>query len=228
MGRGEKQKIRLAAFTSFGVFSMLGATESQSGQLALFVGLLFFYGFPYRHRFFYGILGVVIVVLLLSTPHLARWMFETLAAPATQSAWLSKGYAANRMEIWDFVSSYALESPWVGHGLEATRYVRSFKDSMLYHDKASVLHPHNFAVQLWVEFGLTGVLFGSAFFAFLLWKISTRLPAQARVSLTVLMTATTAAAISYGLWQSWWMGLFVFLSALCLLVMRLFESRKEI
>jgi O-antigen ligase len=223
----KRKQIALTACLGTSIFSMLSFTESQSAQLAFFVGLIFFFAFPYRAKIIYPLLTLSMVLLLLSTPWLTQFMFKTLAADASQNAWLSQGYAANRMEIWDFVSRYALENPLYGHGMEATRYVESFKDSFVYHDKASVLHPHNFAVQLWVEFGLVGALFAAAFITFLIKKISVLSTEQRRVCLTVFMTTITTAAISYGLWQSWWLGEFVYLSALCMLVVHLQKNKKE-
>lgn len=208
-------KIRRAVLLVLSILAMLIWTESQTGQITFAVGLITALVFPYRHRIFYPALSVLIGLLLLATPWLAQFMFAHLAAESAHSAWLSEGYAANRMEIWDFVSRYALQAPLHGHGLEATRMVESFGDHFFYHDKPSVLHPHNFAVQLWVEFGLPGALFGAGFLAFLIGRIGRLDKPQAQIALPTLLSALTAAAISYGLWQGWWLGEFIFLIALC-------------
>src|SRR5436190_23671517 len=91
-------------------------------------------------------------------------MFRILPPWIDHVPWLGYGqaFANNRLEIWDFVSRYALRHPLHGFGIEATRAVEAFDSQQIYQKKATILHPHNFAIQMWIEFGLIGGLLAAA------------------------------------------------------------------
>lgn len=212
-----------APLSSYGVLGALalaiGAialqTESQSMHITIFLFAVF-YALPLAsikatQYFIMAALGLAV----LTTPFLAQWLFTHIAEGATQYDWLRHSYAANRMEIWDFVSRRALESPWLGHGIEATRSIRDFDIAYLYHKEVSVLHPHNFAVQIWLEFGALGAVCAAAFLAYITRCIY-QMPATARrIALAAFLTAIPLCAVSYGLWQSWWVGFWSYMIALC-------------
>ncbi|HEV2189070.1 MAG TPA: hypothetical protein VGR70_17805, partial [Stellaceae bacterium] len=70
------------------------------------------------------------------------------------------------------------------------------------------LHPHNGALQIWLELGLPGALLFAGFVA-RLWLSLARAPwprlfaAAAGGSLCVAQIVGLAA---YGLWEEWWIG----------------------
>lgn len=202
---------------------MLALSQAQVAQLAFAAGLALYFLYPTGWKPGYALLAGIICVLILSAPWLAQWMFATLAAEAQSLPWLKSGYAGARMEIWDFTSRYALQSPLTGHGMDATRGVESFDHQRLYHKEDSVLHPHNFALQLWVDFGLAGALAACALISWLIWQIRRLEPVLARPALVTLLLTILVAAISYGLWQSHWIGVMLYIYAL---VMLLWTSQK--
>ncbi len=203
---------------------MLALSQAQVAQLAFFLGLCLYFLYPAGWKPGYPLLALAVSTLLLAAPWLAQWMFATLAADAQTLPWLKSGYAGARMEIWDFTSRYALKSPLTGHGMDATRYIDSFDHARLYHREDSVLHPHNFAIQLWVDFGLIGALCGSALVSYLFLQIRPLEPALARPALTTLLLTLLVAAISYGLWQSHWIGVMLYLLALHQIIRMAFSA----
>jgi O-antigen ligase len=119
---------------------------------------------------------------------------------------------APRLEIWDFISRRALQSPFIGHGTEATKSI-TFDTAQLYQPGKTILHPHNFALQLWIEFGAFGAALGAAFLGDILSRIyKFDLPLR-RFSLALLMASLSVASTGYGLWQGWWLGVFCLLIA---------------
>jgi O-antigen ligase len=70
------------------------------------------------------------------------------------------------------------------------------------------LHPHNNAIQLWLELGLPGALIGVALIAVLLRRLAAPdlEPGVRTVALAALAAALVIACLSYGLWQGWWLG----------------------
>lgn len=224
---GEKEaKQALGAVLFFSILSMLALTQSQTGQLVMAVAVLGYFLFPTRYCISYLVLAGGIVSALISTPWLSQFMFSHFSTSVAFDAWMQDAFAASRMEIWDFVSKYALQRPFYGFGLEATSFVPSFGDHFRFHDNVSVLHPHNFAVQLWMEFGLIGAVFGSAFLSYIVYRIHLFSPAAARVPVSNFLALLIAAAISYGLWQSWWLGEFVFIFCLSILSARYLTPSK--
>jgi O-antigen ligase len=199
---------------------VLYATTSQSAQLAFILGAIFYVAFPYAQKGAWLALAGILAVLLVATPWLAQFMFHHIAAHAGDYSWLGKSYANQRLEIWDFVSRRALERPLLGHGAEAARTIKDFDSAKLYWPTTKVLHPHNFSVQLWIEFGILGALVGAAFFADLLRHIQKLSIHHARTLLPLFVASLSVATTGYGIWQSWWLGMFCLLFGYAALVIR--------
>ncbi|MBK9585647.1 MAG: O-antigen ligase family protein [Alphaproteobacteria bacterium] len=205
--------------TLFGaIVLMLALSQAQVAQLAFVFGFGVYFLYPAGWRPGHRVLAAFLCLLLLTAPWLAQWMFATLAADAQTLPWLKSGYAGARMEIWDFTSRYALQNPLAGHGMDATRYVESFDHARLYHREDSVLHPHNFALQLWVDFGFAGAVWGCALLGTILEALRREGSESARCGLTLFLLVLLVAAISYGLWQSHWIGVMIYVLALYHLV----------
>jgi len=72
---------------------------------------------------------------------------------------------------------------------------------------ASPLHPHNAALQWWLELGLIGVLIASFLVMQIPWKLRNwgSKPKRA-TAFACFSTTTIVALISYGIWQNWWIS----------------------
>ena len=103
----------------------LYGTGSQSAQLAFALGLCTAFLFPVRRRSAWLLLTILIGALLLSVPWLSQFLMHNVASSLFRVPFLGSGYgyAAARMEIWDYVSRYALQRPLQGFGMDATRAV---------------------------------------------------------------------------------------------------------
>ncbi|MEJ0067893.1 MAG: hypothetical protein WDO24_03180 [Pseudomonadota bacterium] len=67
------------------------------------------------------------------------------------------------------------------------------------------LHPHNGALQVWLELGAVGALVGALIALVVLSRLTPdRLaPAERAVGLATFATAAVELSLSYGIWQSW-------------------------
>lgn len=215
----ERAKITIIAGLIASIFLALALSQSQSNQLAIGVALLLVFAFPYKQKkVYYGLAGLMAGLILVS-PWLAQWMFQTFADPADKAPWISDGYAAERMEIWDFISRHLVQNIWHGYGVDSTRFM-TFDAAGRYYESGSVLHPHNFVLQLWGEFGVWGAVAGAAFFTFLFLRLKNICPEKARMVLPTLAYAGIVGVIGYGMWQGWWLGQLTVIMAMLGLAMR--------
>ncbi|MBI4030883.1 MAG: O-antigen ligase family protein [Proteobacteria bacterium] len=216
---GESLGRKKAAFLFTIVYLFLFAvTESQSVQMAFALGLIFYFLFPYRARLAWVLFGAVIAAGMMAAPWIAVWMFGSLPEKLNAIPAMSSGgaNAAIRMEIWDSVARYALQRPLNGFGIEATRFITDFDAAEIYKKSKTVLHPHNFILQIWIEFGFTGILCAVGMFLSLLYGFYKNLTAeQNRIVLPTFVMIFSVAMTGYGLWQGWWLGLMVLAAGLC-------------
>jgi O-antigen ligase len=86
----------------------------------------------------------------------------------------------HRLSIWNFTADRVAERPIVGRGLETSKVIPGNKTRPDGIDAALPLHPHNAALQMWLELGVAAAA-------------------------GCFVSATVFALISYGIWQSWWL-----------------------
>lgn len=196
-------------------------TESQSAQLLTLLSIMVAAFFPMRLRAAWVAVGAGVCGLAFVAPWLARFMFAAMPEMTQENihGLLAAASIPHRMQLWDFVASEALKNPLYGHGIEATRFLKSDHwMSLLQAD--NMLHPHNAVLQLWVEFGVIGVTLGCALFLTVLARVW-RLPVlERRVGLGLLIGVLAVMATGYGLWQSWQIGLILAIFAVMALASR--------
>jgi O-antigen ligase len=139
---------------------------------------------------------------------LAVWM---LAAPFATPVLLAQTDLAERLPfslahrigIWEYVCNRIGESPWIGHGLDASSAV---DDKIMVQGKESSaisLHPHSASLQIWFETGAVGALLAAAALLTAGWRLSSALADNRAAA-----AAVCGALASYGLlanvsWEAW-------------------------
>lgn len=231
MNATAKYKIIILTALSASILTMMALSQSQSSQLAFAVGILLLLAFPARYKASYYLIGALITASLLLTPWIVQTAFQLLLDHreiAQSNSWLENAYIGNRLEIWNFVIKYAMNNPLYGYGIESANYVPAFEHDYIYQSKATVLHPHNFSVQIWMEFGLIGVILTVAIMALMIKYISEIAELTVKKIITALfLILILSAAMTYGLWQGWWLGEFIFLMGLSLAVSKLKLSNES-
>jgi O-antigen ligase len=103
-----------------------------------------------------------------------------------------------RVGYWTYAMQRIAEHPFRGWGLDASRAFSPYIQ----------LHPHNGALQVWLELGVLG-----AVAAALAWAFVFRRMARDQRSLVAAATAGSASVylffgvVSFGVWQEWWLAL---------------------
>lgn len=183
-------------------------SASQAAQLALLMAALVLIAMPFKNRVFWIGLQVSIVVLLFVSPLLVTALHDfamghedVLRHPVIQA-----GAAGSRLEVWNGIAALIAEKPILGHGIGVTREL-TVESANRFWRFDSVLHPHNFALQLWLEFGVLGALWGSAVLVYFIEKIrSLDDKWLQKAALINLFGWLAIAGTGYGMWQSWWVG----------------------
>lgn len=211
----------IAAYTP-----LLFLTDSQSALFAFAGGLLFFLFFPYRQKWLWTTFTFLVVFFFLAAPFLAIWAFD-YADIVHDAPLMYAASAGNRLEIWDYVSRYALQNPLLGYGIEATRAVEAFDTQEIFQKGRTILHPHNVFLQIWIEFGLLGVIVFSGLIIHLFRQIGCLPPQDKKACIPGLVAALSVSLTGYGFWQSWWIGFLIFLTTISVLAIRAPDHSKS-
>jgi O-antigen ligase len=130
------------------------------------------------------------------------------------------GSTHHRLVIWRFTAERIAERPFLGWGFDGSRSVPGGDEDLGVGETALPLHPHNAALQWWLELGLPGAAIGAAFLLALVRAIVRDLPDRpsAAAALGLLVSGTVVANVSYGIWQGWWLAALALSAALMVAV----------
>lgn len=137
--------------------------------------------------------------------------------------------AAHRILIWDFTAARIAEKPWLGWGAEAARTIPGGRDLFPVEtlDRFGLaseasrawfarpqpqrlpLHPHNAALQVWLDLGAAGAVLA-------LWlglALGAAAGRHGAGAVGALAAGAVTGMLSYGLWQEWWIGFALLVAA---------------
>lgn len=198
---------RLLAVLSLVVIPVMIGSKSQSAQMAFLLAGLMILLFPVQKIWAWRAAQTILLAGFLFAPFLAMWGYSQFADMAGANPAFTKAAVAQRLEIWNFVSHAIIDRPVLGYGTEAARNM-IFDTKALYFKSNHVLHPHNFVLQIWLEFGVIGIAVLSAMVTTFLEAMRRYLtPWQQKHAIAVLFAWMAVATTGYGIWQSWWIGL---------------------
>ena len=116
------------------------------------------------------------------------------AAAAGKLSWSA------RLDVWRFVVARISAHPVRGWGLDASRLFPHIVP----------LHPHDAALQVWLELGAPGAVLAATFWGWLATRtgvLHARDPTLASCAAGSLGAYLTIGALSFGVWQEWWLAL---------------------
>ncbi len=191
-------------------------------------------------RFVFRAFGFVIITMVLAAPwagiHISRYVQsdqQLIVYEDLPSSWL------HRLVIWEFFAERIQASPWRGYGLgsahglgEVPAALEHYRQNTQPYGNAIItaqppLHPHNAALQLWHDLGIVGVLVAGGWLFFMLRNMTRHDAAKqaAAASLASLTAWLVIAALSFGLWQKWWLASGGITVAVCMLLLRGLETQ---
>ncbi|MBK4722780.1 O-antigen ligase family protein [Azospirillum sp. YIM DDC1] len=204
LDRAGRRGLAVALPTVFAAACLL--LTSRSAMLGIAVGGVAFALAVWSPRLVRGALAAVLGVAFAFVLPLVLLFDRVLNLDGAD--WLFRS-AQHRVEIWGMAASRALETPFFGQGIDASRALEpegavsrfgTLTDSLL------PLHPHNAFLQVWLELGAFGAALALA--AALLLLLGTgRLERRLQpFALALFASALAMASTAYGIWQAWWMG----------------------
>jgi exopolysaccharide production protein ExoQ len=195
-----------AAMVCAAAVGIAALTDHGATQLAVATGLVtlgLVACFGRRAVVFIGGLCIAVIVSapLLPLGPLSPQSWQMVAE------WL-KLSAIHRLYIWHFVAERVWERPLLGWGFDASRHMPGRDTLTPIGTPALVLHPHNAALQVWLELGAVGAVVSALLIAVIVGRLAR--PDADRFSQATATAALTssfaAASLSFGIWQSWWVG----------------------
>jgi O-antigen ligase len=142
---------------------------------------------------------LLLTVFYFAAAPAAAYLGTHLLRSATLPAGLAKLSWGARLDIWRFVSTEVMENPLTGWGLDSSR---SWPQDI-------PLHPHDAALQTWLELGVPGVTLLSLFWAWLftrLFDLTTGDRTMGAAASAAACAYLSIGALSFGVWQEWWLA----------------------
>ena len=165
---------------------------------------------------------VVIAILfmpLILKPVTSPAVLASMAEKAETSRYSPSVFA--RLNIWQFTIEKIEEKPLTGWGMNTSRKIPGgdqkrdiYQDSgsgqnrLIYRDFNLPLHPHNQALQVWLELGLLGAILIAAVVGGMIWRFANRGWGDGIASFAygLVVSVLTFNFLSFGAWQNWWVA----------------------
>jgi O-antigen ligase len=196
----------LALAAGAGMAATVYTLDDTGAKIALPLGVtvaaLLYFGRGAVARTLAALAMLAILTAPLTLPRLAHLPGVFAAVDAFKDS------AGHRLLIWSFTGERIAERPFFGWGLDSARAIPGGNVEIRPAQNWLPLHPHDSALQLWLELGAPGATLFALFIGFLWLRLGEapwpRLYAAA--SGGSLFAASAIASSGWGIWQEWWIG----------------------
>ncbi|AWK85260.1 O-antigen ligase family protein [Azospirillum thermophilum] len=205
--RAGRRSAALALPVGFALVCLL--LTSRSAILGIAVGLVVFALSCWSTRAVRLAMGGMIAAVFAAVLPLALFLDRVVDLDAKEWLFFS---ARHRVEIWGMAADRALTTPLLGQGIDASRALTPQGEVSRFSpilDSLLPLHPHNAALQVWLELGALGAVLATAALLLLLAGTSRMEERDQPFALALFAAALAMGSTAYGIWQAWWMAGFL-------------------
>ncbi|WP_020592633.1 O-antigen ligase family protein [Kiloniella laminariae] len=208
---------------------------SESSLLAVSLGGLWYLMFYLKPRLGFRLLPVLMITSILLMPWIVQKIEPLYGPESSQSIPFS---AKHRFFIWDFVGAQIVDNPLIGYGFDSARdYPNNGVENYVHHQADGTtraiggrivsLHPHNFALQIWLELGVIGVLLVCLIIWLLFAQLKKKGLDEDPAIQAMLVSLFIVALLGYGIWQNRWFVMFFIFATLVSLVETAKQAEKN-
>lgn len=194
--------------------------DSETVQFGLPIALLVYVVAQKLPRFITDLVFGSICFILLTAP----WFFQLFFKFIVSASLPKMREILIRAEIWDGVSRKILESPFTGYGIDSVRYLEHVSIAHKYHLPATLLHPHNMFLQIWLDIGFGGVILVLGLII-ICWRT---VKATGRANRPEVLASITMLSlfclVTHSFWQTWSMAL---IATVSIIILTLTTARQE-
>ena len=188
------------------VVGFLSLLSSGAALLSIFTGGLAFAVVALLGRRGGMLLATVLSVLLLAAPAIIDM------APGPEKAVSLHPELApsaqHRIYMWKFVNEHIAEKPVLGWGMDSSRALKQDTRRLRPNMEIMPLHPHNGPLQVRLELGLPGAVIAAILLFYSLQRSVASAPSRAEAGFRAgaVVAYVTIGALSFGVWQNWWIA----------------------
>jgi O-antigen ligase len=191
--------------------AVLALADSEAGVVAFAVAAFSFVAVLFGGRGAALALAGLAAGFVLLAPVASGALDPARFAPALEE---SAPSTLHRLYVWHYTATQVWARPATGWGLDSARAATGESVEGVEAGLLVTQHPHNAALQVWMELGPIGALL---FAAFLLQvgRAVANLDGAARAGAAATFSAALVFAfVSFGIWQSWWLAALALTAAL--------------
>ncbi|MEP2703921.1 MAG: O-antigen ligase family protein [Roseibium sp.] len=209
----------VCVITTVALFAAVFASKSTSAQLAFLVLVMLQLACIAFHSKTIWLLASVTLISLVLLPFISPIILGFV--PDQIEELIGYGSLGVRAEIWSAYSSLLENAPFLGHGMEASNAAAViYEYAELDNRLLDFGHPHNFAIQVWYELGVVGVILFSVLIVMYFRSLCNVPDNFIPAILSTTAAVWTVSLVSHGAWQAWWWSLVGLLALLWVIVLR--------
>lgn len=200
--QGRARSTGLALLLAITVFQ----SESDAAALGLAAACIGGLAAWFAPRLTGGVMAAVLAAALIAAPYIGP--ISDRLIPDEIHETISQSHSRERVELWTSFGAAVQEQPLLGAGFgmsprlgetPVAQAVPEGERRML-----AIGHPHNAALQIWVELGAVGVALALVVILLLLCAAARQPRLFRSASLALIAGAATVALVGHGAWQGWW------------------------
>jgi O-antigen ligase len=201
-----ERRLWLAALVAVAVAAAILKSESGAAKLGLVALVLAGSATLVWRRGGVVLAGLALLVALALAPVCGELAARFL--PGSVYRALAAAHAQERVDIWRSFGAALRDRPILGAGFGAgARLNEAPVAASLHPDEAFLLgvgHPHNAALQIWVELGAIGAFLAALVAALVLRAMQSLDRAQSAAIASLIAAALADSLVGQGAWQGWW------------------------